>query len=774
MFFTTIFKRAINIATGGNSKGLYGYVSAVFLAGWLMWGIWSDGPPVGGDTIAHLIRAEYAINQFVLNGRLDGWQPSFALGYQQHLFIGPVLSWCVAMVQGLSLGMLSTVTSFKVAIFLLFAALPLAAGYLARSFGLSRPTSGIAAILSLAVSSPFGGFGLNGLFDVGLTVNLAGAVILCLALGAMMRLMVKPSAYRALLGGVLFALLAATHGISLILAVAILPVLLMLTVMESQMQLWLSTSRLSAFQSRLIRYCGTSACEPNRLRVTPIPQLARWVGLSALVAIALSAWIVIPLLVHYNLRGILTGWAHTPFLQRLSDIWNGHILFRNGVSVWVAIGLVYGLWRVICGRPLALVLVLAPLAFLCLGEVFTVFAPENVVSQQIPNRGLGLAGLLSVFPLAALMTTTARVMGKFQNFCSVIIGSIFIILAMGDIRPMVRPVTPTPVALEAAAELRNLVPDGARYAMQRDFPAEIGTVGMSHPDFWMAWQSKRNTLNVFNVESSTTPTPAYAPDSMTTLPPDQVADDLSRYGVTHILLVNMEKAAMLLTAPRFKLVWQNAPLAIVSVIPRDGQPSPSSLLATQCPAQARLISSDPEKLSISVTMTKPCSATIAVAWSPKWVASLDGTPIKLNRTQEGLLTLSLPAGTHIISIAFQQDIYDKLSILVSALAVLLILVIRWKWHRFLALSELLKNDETHTNYNTAVSPANHWSTAQKKEVVLRLFGGESVQTLSREFSVPIFRLEQWHDLALSGIVDSLSGSDDNQTSRDTQGHPEKP
>ena len=760
MFFKPISKRAINFAKVGYANGPYGYISAVLLAAWLIWGIWPDGPPVGGDTVAHLIRAEYAISHFVLNGRLDGWQPSFALGYQQHLFIGPILTWWVAIVQGLSLGTLSTVTAFKVAICLLFAALPLAVGYLARSFELSRPTAGVAAILSLAVSSPFGGFGLNGLFDVGLTVNLAGAVILCLALGAMMRLMVKPSAYRALLAGVLFALLAATHGISLILAVAILPVLLVLIVMESQMQVWLSRSRLSGLQSSLIKYCDTSDCELRRAKLVPISQLAWWVGLTALVAIALSAWIVIPLLVHYDLRGMLTGWGHTPLLQRLSDIWNGHILFRNGVSVWVVIGLVYGLWRVICGRPLALALVLAPLAFMCLGELFTVFAPENVISQQIPNRGLGLAGLLAVFPLAALMTTIARLMGKFQNFFAAVIGSVFIMVAMSDIRPMVRSVTPTPVAFEAAAELQKLVPDGARYAMQRDFPAEIGIVGMSHPDFWMAWQSKRNTLNVFNVESSTTPTPAYAPDSMTTRPPEQVADDLSRYGVTHILLVNLEKATMLLAAPRFKLVWQNAPLAIVAVIPRDGQPNPSSLLATQCPSQARLINSDPELLSIAVTMAKPCSATIAVAWSPKWVGSLDGAPIKLSRTQEGLLTLSLPAGTHAISLRFQQDGWDKISTLISALGWLLILAVGWKWRRFAALIKLNKTSETLPSDNRAAIQENYWTTAQKKEVVLRLFSGESAEVLSREYSVPIFKLEQWRDLALIGIGGSLSGSDD--------------
>lgn len=663
---------------GGNTEEIFGYVLAVVVAVWLIWGIWSDGPPVGDDTIAHLIRAEYGIHRFVLNGRLDGWQPSFALGYQQHLFIGPIFTWAVALVQGLSFGAFSTLTAFKVVIVLLFAALPLSVGYLARAFGLSRQASSIAAILSLLVNSPFGGFGLNGLFGIGLTVNLAGAVALCFAIGALLHLIHEPSTYRALLAGVLFALLVATHGISLILATTLVLILLVLMLIDGKITSWITGLKSRGFFSRLDKYCDDTDIDTAPLNVKSTLQLSGWIGWSAIVALAVSAWIVIPIVVHYDLRGILTGWGHTPFLHRLSDIWNGHILFQRSVSFFVAVGLIYGLWRVVCGRYLAFTLVLAPFAFLGLGEVFTFLAPENVISQQIPNRGLGLAGLLAVFPLAALITTVTRPAGKFKNFLAVGLATVFVIITVDKLRPAIRAVTPTPVALAAAAELRKLVPDGARYAMQRDFPDEIRVVGMSHPDFWMAWQSGRNTLNVFNVESSSTPTPAYAPDSMTKQPPDQVADKLSSYGVTHIVLVNQAKASMLLASPRFNLVWQSPPMAILVILPRVGQPNPASLLATECPSQAKLINSDPEHLRISVETTASCNATIAVAWSPKWAVHLDNEIIKISRTEEGLLTLPLTAGAHTISLDFQQDGWDQLSILISFFACFFIFLYGWR------------------------------------------------------------------------------------------------
>jgi predicted nucleic acid-binding Zn-ribbon protein len=44
-----------------------------------------------------------------------------------------------------------------------------------------------------------------------------------------------------------------------------------------------------------------------------------------------------------------------------------------------------------------------------------------------------------------------------------------------------------------------------------------------------------------------------------------------------------------------------------------------------------------------------------------------------------------------------------------------------------------------------------WSAARKKAVVLRLLRGEPVEAVSREVAVPIYKLEQWRDRALTGI-----------------------
>ena len=51
----------------------------------------------------------------------------------------------------------------------------------------------------------------------------------------------------------------------------------------------------------------------------------------------------------------------------------------------------------------------------------------------------------------------------------------------------------------------------------------------------------------------------------------------------------------------------------------------------------------------------------------------------------------------------------------------------------------------------AAAEVKRWSAGRKREVVLRLLRGEPVDAISREVSVPIYKLEQWRDRALAGI-----------------------
>lgn len=54
-----------------------------------------------------------------------------------------------------------------------------------------------------------------------------------------------------------------------------------------------------------------------------------------------------------------------------------------------------------------------------------------------------------------------------------------------------------------------------------------------------------------------------------------------------------------------------------------------------------------------------------------------------------------------------------------------------------------------------LAPGQRWSTLRKREVVLRLLRGESLEALSRELAVEMHRLQRWRDRALAGIDESL-------------------
>lgn len=65
----------------------------------------------------------------------------------------------------------------------------------------------------------------------------------------------------------------------------------------------------------------------------------------------------------------------------------------------------------------------------------------------------------------------------------------------------------------------------------------------------------------------------------------------------------------------------------------------------------------------------------------------------------------------------------------------------------------------------AAAEIKRWSAGRKKEVVLRLLRGESVDAISREVSVPIYKLEEWRDRALAGIDAGLKERENDPVER---------
>ena len=633
------------------SPAVVGAAVGVLVAVWSTRGAWGAYPPHGEDVMAYLVRADFALPQLVAHGRLDGWFPRFYLGYQEFLFNGPGVTWAMAAARGVTFGVLSNAGALKVVGVLSFAAVPAAMAFLARSLGLGRLASGVAAVLSLLVSSGFGP-GLQGLYAVGLVSHQLGAPLFLVALGALLRVPVDPRRRWIVLAAVALAALAITHLISVMILAFVFPLLAV------------------GLRRQLVSRAA-------------LARLALTGGLSA----ALAAWWLVPVLVHRDLRGLVATWETPPFGDRIDDIVNGRILFRP-YTVWIVVaGWAYALMRVRRRRPFAIALVAVPLVYLVFAHWAASRWPHNEIALQLANRGLGYAGLLAILPLSAGIAAGAGLLsrrwstwpaaGPVAVSGALALAVVVVLSPLGPDRRLAAELEPPVPALEhAATELRRTVPDGARFVTQRDYPGEVARTGVLVPPTWLAWASGRDSLNGWNLESSSTPQLDLEPDQyLGRRPADTQADVLSQLGVSHVVTTSDALADTFAASDRFELTWRESPIAIFAVRPGAGQPAPASLVATGAPATARLTRADPERLRMRVDATSATSATVAVAWSPKWHGRVDGRPVALGKTDDGLITVRLPAGRSTLELAYESDGWDRLGVALSASTVALLLTL---------------------------------------------------------------------------------------------------
>ena len=578
--------------------------------------------------MAHLVRADFGIAQLVAHGRLDGWFPRFVLGHQEFLFNGQGLTWLLALIRGITFGSVSNVGALKAVIVVFFVVQPAVVCFLARSFGLGRRASGLAAVLSLLVSTPYG-VGLQGLFETGLVPHQVGAVLFCLALGAAVRTAVDGRRRWVVLLACSLAALAVTHLISLL----ILGVMLVLTVG-------------GLVATRQLTRAG----------------LCR-LGVAGGAGAGLCGFWLVPFLAHRDLQGVVTTWGPPPLLRRLGAIASGDVLFPAGLGVVVLAAWAYQLIRLRRRpAPATALWVGLPPAYLLLAHALPHLVGTNGATVQLANRGLGYAGLLAILALAALVADGCRRWGG-RGYAVALLVTAVAALVWAPGRESAGQFSDPVAAMPAAArELARLVPDGARFAVQRDFPAEVGRTGVVHPETWLAHASGRNSLNGFNLESSSTPRAATIMNRTEETSASRLALRLARYGVTHVVATSDDFARHLARSSRFRPVWNSAPLSILAVEAEPGAPPPASQVTAAGSLSARLTRVGAEHLAFELDAPRATPLTVALAWSPKWHGRLNGAPVSLGQENDGLVTLPVPAGRSVLRLDYRGDSWDRLGI----------------------------------------------------------------------------------------------------------------
>jgi hypothetical protein len=610
---------------------------------------WGGRPPAGDDVMALVIRAHRGVG-LAGRGRYVGWAPDFLLGFEPFLFYGPGFAWFVGLLRVLTLGTLSVTGAVKVVGIVSFAALGPAVAFLARGLGLDRRSSGVAAILALGVNNVFG-VGLAATYTIGLVPHELGAVLFCVALGSMLRSVRQPERRWVVIGGVSAAGLLVTHPLSAVVLVIF-----------------------GALTLPMLRLT-------ERFSTAGLGRLARIGGL----ALALGAFWIVPCVAHFALRGPVPTWGSPPLAQRLRDIGAGRILFSRWIALAVLVGLPFGVVRVWQGRRWAAALLATPIGFLVIAHLLAAHLPHFELSPQLTNRALGYVGLVALFPLATLMAWGTgwpgrSVLPRRGALVAADVAAaglaVLLVVGLGGVRDLADQMPkPAPELADAAVALRRLVPPSARFATERDFPGEITRLGPSHPDFWLAARSGRNTLNVFGLELSASPGVGGVPEAIGRVSAAESAHALARLGVTHVVTVSDAGRRLLRGSPRFRTVWNERSLAIFEVVSDAGQPSPASMVVGVDTGlrSARLVSAQPSHLTIEVDAAAAGTVSLAVARSPKWHLRVDGRPVALQHSADGLLEAVVPAGRSSLRLDFRPDGWDAAGQAVSGLTVLALL-----------------------------------------------------------------------------------------------------
>ncbi len=605
----------------------------------------------GGDITADLVRSNYGIAHFVLHGRLDGWFPRFMLGHEEFLFNGPGVTWAVALIRALTFGAVKALAIVSIA------AEPLAVAYLARLFGLDRLGAGIAGVLALVATVGYG-LGLEGLFVNGLLSHQVGAIPFFVSFGAVLRAYDEPTRRRCVIAGAALALLAITHLISMMILAVMLPIALLF--------------RLGASTNR-----------------------ERWRGLrgvivSGLVALGLGAFWVLPFLAHRDLHGPIVTWGTDPFDERIASILRGQLLYQPLIVKLVMVAWLIVIVRVALGHREHLVLLTVPALYLVIADVAIKYPGPGDITLQLANRGLGYAGVIALFPVAALVALGVRKLGErtHEPLLTAVVSLLVLVVAVAvtiehSKQGLAGELTPaTPAFRDAAAELATIVPAGARFSLTRDYPAEIERVGVIEPARWLAWASGVDTLNAFNPESSQAGAVAYTADAPN---PGESIDDwvraLRRLGVADIVVDKPVIEARMVNRPLVQEVWKEGPVAIFQINADSGARPPILLDSDSdgVDTAVRFSQQGAENLRWAVQSPRDFVATIAVAWSPKWHAEIDGRTAPVVETYDGIMQVNMPVGEHTLTMRYRSDTADRLGeliTLVTLLGLLAIVVVR--------------------------------------------------------------------------------------------------
>ena len=629
--------------------------------------------PAGDDVYGHVARTDFALGELFPRGRLDGWFPGLGGGYRLFTVNGPGLAVLAGAVRAATLGQAGTAQAFALLGSLSIAALPWAVALLSRELGAGRLAAALHGLLALFVSFYAGG-GLAGLYEPGLIAQSVALPLQVVAFALVIRAVRVGGRRTVGLAAVSVAGLALLHPISIL-------VLALFTPLGLGRDWWGAAAR----------------------RLGRAGAVAAW-------SAALAGFWLVPALEFRDRQGVATAWAIPPLPTRLGEVLGGDVLLPGPVALAVAGAALatavaaLALRRPPLGRrlvPFAGAMAFLTVAHLAVGHGL---GPYDL-RVQLPTRGLALAAILCLQPLAELLgdgvlavgrrvrpATPARtragagvVTGAGRGVAAVAVTAAVALAACvpwllrGPLDPPQVAAPPSEPLRSAADELRRLVPPMGRHLLVVPATTSPGT---DSPPRWLAAASGTNSAHLYFWEATEVDTVGVlAADLLWTVDPAAALGTLRRAGVTHVVTADDRQAATLDGVDGFAPVWAAGDVTIFAVEAAPGRPAVGDLLqpAAEEPLahglEARPVRQDAEHVAWDAAAGTGLDVVAAVTYDPGWRAWVDGEPVAVRRSSDGFVQLGLPAGAHRVELRFTAARPDPLGVALTlgglaALAVL--------------------------------------------------------------------------------------------------------
>jgi len=636
---------------------VYILLLSAILSFWIFIPFWKQGLPVGWDAGQHYLRCWLMKNLFLSNFKLDGWSPYWYLGIQQFLFYSPFVYILVSLLHFFTFQLLPLLICYKIFYFLIYFVLPFACYWLMRQFKVDPLPSSIAA-LGVPSFSAIHGLGIEGLFIPGLFAQGFGILIFCFALGSLRKLK-DYGGKNVLLMGLVIGILFISHII---------------------------TSLYFGFCLLIfIAFNIYSGDKKNLFRIFTALVLGILISLFAL-------W---PAFNFRDLRGPEIGWGDFNFIN---DILEGKYFGPSLLNIFSILGFIILFFlkeketKIIAFLAILTYLVASWKLVLLDSGIFSDIFRQVYKTHTFPYLaiyfimflGIFLQFFINVFSYIFSISITLNGKKATNQILAIVIICLVLVVTYNSFKRLSFLKGYIKVDSDFSNSKRKSIIEGFQW-LEQNTPQNIvvafddrwetfGEIGFNQFASQINLFANRYTLQGNQIEA-TCANNTEVGKKFAEWPPQKLFEKLTRYNVSYLYTWNDDSMRNLSQHPElFRLVYFNGISSIWQLINYDFYYISNNVKIIK-------FFFSPERIKWEVLNKEKNNRIIAaIAYHPKWKLYINGIQTKIDKTDDHLITFSLPESESLyaIDLRFEKTFFEIVFNIISFVTffVILFLVIK--------------------------------------------------------------------------------------------------